>query len=273
MLHDDDLNELAALGVSPLPTQAVQGVVENSGARIWFADSSTGPAVVLLHGGMGHSNQWAHVVPELMAKGYRAILVDSRGQGRSTRDERPFSYDLMAEDTLAVMDHLGAKEATIIGWSDGAVTGLSMAKSVPHRIAGVYFFACNVDPSGVKPFEYTPIVGRMLDHQRRAYAALSPTPGNFDHVFEAVGAMQRTQPNYTKDDLLGIRVPVQVVIGEQDEFIVEAHLRSLASTLPNAQFEVLAEVSHFAPLQRPAAFAASVLNFLSQIHPTRGPSA
>jgi pimeloyl-ACP methyl ester carboxylesterase len=54
--------------------------------------------VILLHGGLGHSGNWGYQLPALLAGGYRAVLIDSRGHGRSTRDGRPFSYELMASD-------------------------------------------------------------------------------------------------------------------------------------------------------------------------------
>lgn len=262
---DDDLSKLSELGLPPLPGQMRQGYIENRGARIWYGDFSSGPTVILLHGGMGNSSQWVYLVRSLIAGGYRVVVVDSRGQGRSTRGDGPFSYELMAEDTFLVLANLKIEVVSIIGWSDGAVVGLSMARSAPHQIDGVYFFACNVDPSGTKPFEFTPIVGRLLEHQRKTYAELSPTPEGFDQIFEELGVMQKNQPNYTSDDLSGIEVPVTVVLGERDEFIKEDHLLYLADTLQNSQFEILPQVSHFAPLQRPELFADSVLAFLARV--------
>jgi pimeloyl-ACP methyl ester carboxylesterase len=221
---------------------------------------------VLLHGGMGNSDNWAYLLPDLLAAGYRVVTVDSRGQGRSTRTEEPFSYRRMAEDVRTVLDTLGIDKAAIVGWSDGADTGLVMAEETPDRVAGLMFFACNVDSTGTKPFVYTPVIGRILTQNRRDYAALSSTPEDFDTVFEAVGLMQRTQPEYSAEDLVRIDVPVTVVLGEHDEFIRREHLEYLAATLPDARFELLADVSHFAPLQRPEVFNKAVLGFLKEIH-------
>ena len=68
---------------------------------------------------------------------------------------RPFSYDLMASDVLAVMDTLHIDKAALVGWSDGACTALVLALKFPERAAGVFFFACNMDPSGTKEIEFT----------------------------------------------------------------------------------------------------------------------
>ena len=123
--------------------------------------------MILLHGGLGHSGNWGYQVPAVIASGYRAVLIDSRGHGRSTRDSRPYSYELMGSDVLAIMDVLHLERACVVGWSDGACTALILATKVPARIAGVFFFACNMDPSGVKEIaQPNPLLDRCFDRSR-----------------------------------------------------------------------------------------------------------
>jgi pimeloyl-ACP methyl ester carboxylesterase len=263
--HDDDLIRFEAQGAAPLPAPSEQGTIDHDGARIWYATYGAGQPVVLLHGGLGHSGNWGYQVPALVESGYRAVVVDSRGHGRSTRDARPYSYDLMAGDVLAVMDHLGLARAAFVGWSDGACIALVLAARAPARVAGVFFFACNMDPSGAKEFEFTPVIGRCINRHIQDYAQLSPTPDQFDALSEAVGLMQRTQPNYSARDLAQIGVPVRVVHAEYDEFIHREHAIYLAQTLPDAELVELQGVSHFAPLQRPELFNNAILTFLNRL--------
>ncbi len=264
-IHDDDLIKFEAEGAVPLPETDLQGYVENDGARIWYAAYGAGAPVILLHGGLGHSGNWGNQVPALVAGGYRTILIDSRGHGRSTRDEQPYTYELLASDVLAVMDALQIERAGFVGWSDGACTALILASKVPDRLAGVFFFACNMDPSGTKEFEFGPLVQRCFSRHVKDYAQLSPTPDQFDDFSEAVGLMQRTQPNYSAGDLAQIHVPVAIVHSEHDEFIKREHAEYLARSIPNAEFIYLHGVSHFAPLQRPDQFNAAMLAFLGKI--------
>ena len=56
--------------------------------------------MTLLHGGLGDSGNWGDQVPALIANGYRAVVIDSCGHGRSTRDGRRYSYELMASGDL-----------------------------------------------------------------------------------------------------------------------------------------------------------------------------
>ncbi|MBB4577189.1 alpha/beta fold hydrolase [Rhizobium lentis] len=260
--HDDELIHFEDHGTAPLPPAAVEGHVGREGARIWYASYGTGPAVILLHGGLGHSGNWGYQVPALLQSGRRVVLIDSRGHGRSSRDARPYTYELMAADVLAVMDDLSLDKAAFIGWSDGACIALILAMTAPSRVEGVFFFACNMDPSGTLEFVATPRIDRCFARHARDYAELSATPDDFHPFVEAVSLMMRTEPNYQAADLNRIGVPVAIVLGEHDEFIKPEHAEYLARSIPDAQMIYLKGVSHFAPLQRPAEFNAAVLSFL-----------
>ncbi len=266
--YDDDLSRFEADGAAPLPVTNDQGYVERDGAQIWYATYGAGSPVILLHGGLGHSGNWGYQVPALVRSGYRAVLIDSRGHGRSTRDTRPFTYELMTTDVSAVMDALHLEKAGLVGWSDGATIALILAMKAPARVAGVFFFACNMDPSGAKQItEPNPILARCLDRHAKDYARLSATPYQFKAFAEAVDLMMKTQPNYSAHDLAGISVPVVIVHSEHDEFIRREHAEYLAGSIPNAKLVNLHGVSHFAPLQRPEQFNVAMLAFLGKTLP------
>ncbi|KAK9234461.1 Alpha/Beta hydrolase protein [Lipomyces kononenkoae] len=264
---DDDLSRFEAEGSAPLPVANVQGHIQCDGARIWYATYGSGSPVFLLHGGLGHSGNWGYQVPELVKRGYQAVVVDSRGHGRSTRDERPFKYELMAADVLAVMDSLRIEQAAFVGWSDGAIIAMIVGIKAPERVFGVFFFACNMDPGGTKEVEFTPVMKRCFDRHARDYAQLSATPDQFDAFVAAVSEMMKTEPNYSAKELADVRVPVAIAQSEYDEFIKPEHAEYLAATIPCAEYIQLFGVSHFAPLQRPEQFNKVVLDFLDKVLP------
>lgn len=262
---DDDLSRFETNGAAPLPTTHDQGYVEHDGAQIWYATYGSGSPIILLHGGLGHSGNWGYQVPVLVRSGYRTVVIDSRGHGRSTRDERPYTYQMMASDVLAVMDALHLEQAALVGWSDGACTALVLASNAPARVAGVFFFACNMDPSGTKEVELSPILKRCFSRHVKDYEQLSATPDQFDEFSAAVNLMQQTQPNYSPNDLAQISVPVAIAQSEHDEFIKREHAEYLARSIPNAELVILASLSHFAPLQRPEQFNSAMLAFLGKV--------
>ena len=128
-----------------LPKAAASGYAPVNGIKIWYADFGHGAPVILLHGGLGNSNYWGQPVPAL-AEHYRVIVMDSRGHGRSTRNDEPYGYDLMASDVIALMDYLKIKKAAVVGWSDGAILGLDIAIHHPERLTKLFAFAANSDP-------------------------------------------------------------------------------------------------------------------------------
>ena len=87
-----------------------------------------GVPVLLLHGGFGNSNYFGHLIPVLVAHGYRVIAMDSRGHGRSTRSDAPLTYHLMAQDVIGLLDR--AEEFRRSIWSAGA-TGESSGSISP----------------------------------------------------------------------------------------------------------------------------------------------
>lgn len=105
------------------------------------------------------------------------------------------------------------------------------------------------------------------DGARIWYAALSPTPQEFDEFVAAVSLMMSSQPNYTAQELAAIRVPVTIVHSEHDEFIRAEHAAYLSGSIPGARLVTLPGVSHFAPLQRPAVFNRALLDFLADVMP------
>ncbi len=78
----------------------------------------------------------------------------------------------MASDVLAVTDMLKLQKFAVVGWSDGACIGLVLASEAPTRVAGVFFFGCNMDPSGATEFEATPVIDRCFAGTGRDYGRI-----------------------------------------------------------------------------------------------------
>ena len=254
----------------PLPTLPAGTVgrhAEVGGARIWFAEwgpKSSGIPVLLLHGGFGNSNYYGHLIPVLVAHGYRVIAMDSRGHGRSTRDDAPLTYDLMAQDVLGLLDQLKISKVAVVGWSDGGIIGLDLAMTHPDRLAGLFAFGVNADVTGLQEGAgTTPVFGAYLTRTQEEYQGLSPTPRQWEPFSAAVTKMWETLPAYTRSDLASIKVPTTIADGEFDEGIKQTHDEYMAQAIPGARLVILRNVSHFAMLQDPHAFNAAVLGFLS----------
>lgn len=244
-----------------LPQAAKSGTAPVNGIKIWFAEYGQGEPVILLHGGLANANYWGNQVKELV-KSYRVIVMDSRGHGRSTRDKRPFGYDLMAADVLALMDSLQVPKAAIVGWSDGAIVGLDIAIHHPGRLTKLFAFAANSDPSGVKDVAQSPVFSQFIARAKTEYEELSPTKDGYKAFLDEITAMWSAEPNFTRDELRSIPVPVLIADGDRDEAIKRENTEFMADEIPNAGLLLLPGVSHFAFLQDPQQFNCSLLRFL-----------
>lgn len=248
---------------TPAPlAEARSDYAQVNGIRLYYSKIGHGSPVVLLHGGLGNADYWGHQVKALAAR-HTVISVDSRGHGRSTRDARPYGYDLMADDVIALLDQLNIPRADFVGWSDGAILGLDLAMRYPQRVGKVFAYAANTRTDGVKEgVENNPTFAAYIERAGQEYAKLSPTPGEYQAFVEQISHMWASQPNWSDADLSRIKAPVLIVDGDRDEAIKREHTEYMAATIPGAGLLILPNTSHFAFLQDPGFFNAALEHFL-----------
>ena len=244
--------------IPPMPKADTSGLAEVNGIKMYYATYGKGEPVLLIHGGLGFSDVWAHQVQDL-ATDHLVIVADSRGHGRSTRTKDPFGYDLMTSDYVALLDHLKVGKVTLVGWSDGGIIGLDMAMKNPEHLTRVIAQAANVTVDGVKGDvmenkTFADYITRAGDY----YKKLSPTPNEYDAFVTQISGMWMSQPAWTPEMLGKITVPVTVVIGDHDEAVKRDHTEQFAKEIPGAKLVILKDASHFAMLQDPAGYNAMI---------------
>lgn len=247
-----------------MPQPEAKAYCTADGARIYYAVyGTTGDPVILLHGGLGNADHWANQIPAL-AEQHEVVVIDSRGQGRSTRGRSPATYDVMASDVLAVMDQLKLERAALVGWSDGGEIALKLAIAHPERVARLFVFGSNYDANGSKhASSHAQTFAAYAKKCRTDYEKLSPTPRQFDALVEWLAPVWRSPMGFTKDQLRSIKAPTVVGDGDHDEIIVRAQIEEMARLIPNAKLVIVPETSHFAMWQDPAAFNAALVEFLA----------
>lgn len=245
----------------PMPTPKESGLVEVNGIKLYFASFGAGSPVILLHGGAGNGDHWAFQLEALAAK-YRVITVDARGHGRSTRDAKPITYELMADDLLALMDSLKLEKAALVGWSDGGIIALDLALRHPERVSKLVAYGANFNLAGTQKGGNSPAFATYFARCAQDYAKLSPTPGDYKGLTAALRPMWRTQPNYKPEQLAGLEVPTLILDGAHDEIIRQEHLKEMARLISGARLVFIPDASHFALFQQPAAFNQALIDFL-----------
>ena len=247
-----------------LPSATRSGLVAVNGTRVFFAQfGEAGPPVLLLHGGLGNSNYWGYQIKEL-TKAFSVTVMDTRGHGRSPVTSRTFGYGLFAQDAVDLLDILKIPAAAIVGWSDGAITGLVLAMTRPERVSKLFAFGGNSSPAGLKPSGARSSVFTAYATRCRAeYVQLSPHPEKWTQLMEGLRRMWRMEPNFTRQELARVRTRTMIVDGEYDEVIKTEHAKQMADAIPGARLAMLSNASHFAMLQNPPQFNETLTEFLS----------
>ncbi len=244
-----------------LPQAEASGYAPVNGIRIWYATFGKGEPVLFVHGGLANSNYWGEQVRALSTH-YQVIVMDSRGHGRSTRDAKPYGYDLMASDVIGLLDFLKIKKVALIGWSDGAIIGLDIAMHHPERLSKLFAFAANYDPSGVADATNNQVVDAYIARAGEEYTKLSPTPTEYKSFVDQITHMWNSQPHWTKADFAKIKTSTWIADGDHDEMVKTDQPRTMADWMPNAGLLIEPDVSHFAFIQAPQQFNADVERFL-----------
>ncbi len=108
---------------------------ESDGTRLFAVEDGSGEVVVLLHGGMA-SHVAALPLLEPLSTGFRVIAPDLRGSGRSWCGEE-LGFDRLADDVVALLDHLGVDRAVVGGVSGGSGVAVRFALRWPGRLRGL----------------------------------------------------------------------------------------------------------------------------------------
>ena len=224
-----------------------------SDIQLHYIEQGQGQPLILLHGNGESCNYFEHQIP-FFSKNYRVIAIDTRGHGKSSRGEKPFTIKQFAEDLRSFMDEKGMEKAILLGFSDGGNIALTFALKYPDRVEKMVVDGANLFPSGVKPLYQWPIeIGYRI---AKLFAKKSEKA---KQNAEMLGLMVN-EPHIEPSELASLMMPVLVVAGNKD-MIKESHTRLIYKSLPNAQLTIL-EGDHFVANKNPDAFNQVVEEFL-----------
>ena len=160
----------------------IEHLLDVDGTRIHAVEQGSGPMVLLVHGFPELAYSWRHQLPALAAAGYRAVAIDQRGYGRSSKfwDPEMYRIDRLAQDLVGVVETLGESQAVIVGHDWGAPVVWSAAWLHPQRFRGVVGMSVPFAGKGLIGVPGNPFGERELE----AYQAELAGPGqDFYHTY------------------------------------------------------------------------------------------
>ena len=249
------------------PERTGGAYVDSGAIRTYYEVRGSGDPVVLLHGGFCTVETFDGLTP-ILAEHFTVYAPERRGHGRTADVDGPITYTAMAADTVAFLDAVGVSGAHLVGWSDGAVVALLVARDRPDLVGKLVMIGQPVNVDGL-PDEMRAMMGhglrkRMLPPMlEELYAATSPDgPAHFDVVVEKLFALYKVEPNIRLDELAGVNAPTLVMIGDDDLCTVQ-HADAVRRALPAGNLGVVPGASHALPMEKPGLTAAMVLDFLA----------
>ncbi|MBX9605955.1 MAG: alpha/beta hydrolase [Gammaproteobacteria bacterium] len=157
-------------------------LLDINGTRIYAIEEGQGPLVLLVHGFPELAYSWRHQLPALAAAGYRAVAIEQRGYGRSSKFWRPDAYriDHLVDDVVGVVRALGESKAVVVGHDWGAPVAWSAAWMHPEVFRGVVGMSVPFAGQGLIGVPGNPFGEHPLEDYQRELAG----PGqDFYHTY------------------------------------------------------------------------------------------
>jgi pimeloyl-ACP methyl ester carboxylesterase len=247
----------------------VTGYLDLPDQRIFVEEHGGGEPMFLLHGVFAGADSWVHQIPALSAE-YHVFVPERRGHGRSPDVPGPYTTEVFAAETAAVIQTLAQGPAHLVGWSDGAYVAAYLALHRPDLVRSAVLigqaYSREGETEAVRALMHDP---DLAGYFRESYAKTSPDgPEHFDVVFDKIVTLWRNPLDMPIDDFARVTAPVLVMQGDDDGVRIEYSL-ALARALPLGQFAVVPGTGHGAPIQRAGVVNRMILDFLADRQPER----
>jgi len=234
------------------------------GVSMWYNEHGQGDPCVLLHpGGAGIDSRALDATVNGLARVFRAYTPEQRAHGRTPDVDGPLSYDLMAADTIAFIEHVIGQPVYLMGCSDGAVAALAVARRRPDLVRRLVFATGVFHHDG---WEKGVLDGEPPEWLRQSYGELSPDGiAHYDVVVAKLAAMHASEPALTEADLRQITVRTLIMAADDDEVRFE-HAVAMYRSMPDAELAVVPGTSHGLLVEKP-----ELCNFLMTEFLTKDP--
>ena len=218
----------ASAQAKPASTVAAKAIksgrVEVNGVNYYYEIHGSGEPLLLLHGGLGSIDMFRPMLPKL-SEHRQVIAVDLQGHGRTPLGRPTINPVDIGNDMGPLLTRLGYKQVDVFGYSFGGATALQLAIQHPEQVRRLALMSVGFAQDGFYP-EMLPqqaaVGAAMADAMKdtpmyRSYAAVAPNPTEFPKLLDAMGAMMRTNYNWS-ESVRSLKMPVLLVYGDSDMY-------------------------------------------------------
>ncbi len=257
-----------------------------NGVRLHYRlDGPDGAPMVALVNSLGTDlTMWEPQVAAL-ARRYRVLRHDTRGHGGSVTPPGPYTMDMLADDVLGLVSHVGAARYFVVGISLGGLEALAVGLRHPPGLAGIAICDSRIDvpPEGAKAMDdrvrlaraqgMTPIAEAMVQRWFTP-PTLAAKPAYLEavrHMLLATsvegfaGCTDAIKHSGLSDRVAALRVSALLIAGDQDAALPIDLMRDVQSLMPGALAAVIPGAGHLSNLEQPTAFNEALLGFLDPL--------
>jgi len=245
-----------------------------NGLNMYYEIHGTGKPLVLLHGALSSiETSFGKLLP-FLAKTRQVIAIEQQAHGHTADIDRPLTIEQMADDTIALLRHLGIEKADILGYSLGAGIALQIAIQHPDLVRMLVVAAIPYNSDGFRLGVFARI--RKMQPENMAgtpwheeYIRIAPNPENWPRLLEKVRQLELQ--GWSPKAIQSIKAPTLTIIGDSDvvrpEHAVEMFrlLRSVVGDLgglPRSQLAVLPGTTHATLVERTDWLISMIEEFL-----------
>jgi pimeloyl-ACP methyl ester carboxylesterase len=239
----------------------VTGYAPAGDLDLYYEVHGTGRPTLLLHGAFMTIDLMGPLLPGL-AETRQVIAVEQQGHGHTADADRPLTYEQMADDTAAVIDHLGLGQTDVVGFSMGGGVALQLALRHPALVRRLVLASTSYRSDGMPAaaLEMFPAVTPDLfagSPIEEAYLRTAPNPDDFPRLVEKMKQLDTTPYAWPAEDIQAIAAPTLIVLGDSDGIRLQHAVEMFElrgggvmgdlAGMPSSQLAVLPGTSHFVP--------------------------
>ena len=259
-----------------------------NGVELAYELRGRGAPIVMIHGAQGDQSMFAGLAAAFAEK-YRVLTFDQRGSGLSEKPDVPYSMAMLADDTGALMDHLGMSPAHVIGVSMGGMIAQELALRHPDKVRSLVL-GCTT-PGGPKAvrvgggaltnaYSTQPMTaeerGKALAEAAFSKGYLAQHPEIITSMIESrrqrpidsaafARRMKAAADHDTYDRLPQIHSPTLVIAGKDDALIAWENSQLIAESIKGSRLVILEPAGHCFWLEQPAQTHEAIARFLASV--------
>jgi pimeloyl-ACP methyl ester carboxylesterase len=196
--------------------------VDVNGISLWVETHGSGRPIILLHGGMMSGESFAPVLPVLTTN-RQVITVDLQAHGRTADVDRPLSLEAMADDIVALVEHLGLDQPDLVGYSLGGGVALHVAAKRPDAIGKLVLTSVFTRSDALDPeirAQQGQVSGAAAEFMIETpmyelYQRVAPRPGDFPRLLDKLGEWMSHDLDLT-ETVRSLRVPTLIMAADAD---------------------------------------------------------